>query len=133
MSVPDINSLRDDLLLELAKRKANNGNPGHVGEICKELRSDIDWRLNHELARSAGWLLVRSDPPLAKRVSDSDRPAALLLALTAAGKSKASELQAARQPLSFGQRIQNANWTMWGVIVAALALFAYVLIELRKP
>ena len=133
MSIPDINLLRDDLLVELARRRANNRNPGHVLEICAALRPEIDWASEYELSRSAGWLLVRSDPRLAKIVNDSDRPGAMFLALTAAGKSRASEIASANRPKPLWQRIQDSNWAMWSVVIAAFALVAYVVIEIRKP
>lgn len=102
-------------------------------EICAALHPDIDWASENELARSAGWLLVRNDPRLAKTVTDSDRPGAMFLALTAAGKSRASEIESAKKPKSCWQRFQDANWTMIGAVIAALALVAYVVIEIRKP
>ena len=48
------------------------------------------------------------------------------------GLARASEIRRERRPKTIGQRIHGANWTMWGVIVAALALVAYILLEWFK-
>jgi hypothetical protein len=132
MTLPEINMLRDELLLELAKRNANNGSPSSVIELCAELRSDIDWVANNDLARSAGWLLVRHVPRLAKRVVDSERPNALLLALTAQGKSEASRIHLAQQPLGLVEKLASdkvqkvsalfVSYISLGVSIAALVL-----------
>ena len=126
LSVPDINSLSEELLVALAMRNATNGNPGHVREICAELRPDMDWSSHPQLASSAGWLLVRNSPPFAKKVMDTDRPGAMLLALTAAGKSQASRLYNAQQPLSLWQKltmVPRSDWiAFWALVVSVGAL-----------
>jgi len=129
MSIPDINSLRDDLLIELARLKANNTSPADVAKICSALRPEYDWASDWELARSAAWLLVRSQPPLAKKVTDSDRPAAMLLALTAAGKAEASRLDKSREPLSLMEHIKAFSRSDW----IALGAAAVSLVALFKP
>jgi hypothetical protein len=53
--------------------------------------------------------------------------------LNGAGLAKATEIRRARKPKPVLKRVNEANWTMWGVVVAALALIAYVVFELRKP
>jgi hypothetical protein len=131
VNLPDINALRDDMLVELANRSANNGNPISVVELCAKLRSDIDWKANNELARSAGWLLVHHSPPLAKRVVDSDRPNALLLALTALGKSEASRLHLAQQPLGFtdklaSDKVQKISTLFLSSLSLAVSIAAFV-------
>ena len=122
--VPDINLMRDELLVELAKRNATNGSPVEVTEICIELRPEIDWSQENELARSAGSLLVRAEPPLAKTVLDSDKPWAMLLALTAAGKSAASALHLAKQPKTIFMRVQSVTRSEW---ISIIALFVSVI------
>jgi hypothetical protein len=129
MNIPDINSLRDDLLIELARLKANNASPADVMKICSKLRTEYDWSSDWELARSAGWLLVRNQPPLAKKTTDSDRPGAMLLALTAAGKAEASRLNKSRQPLSLMQRVKAFSRSDW----IALGAFVVSVIALFKP
>jgi hypothetical protein len=126
VSIPDINSLRDDLLIELAPRRATNGSPQNVVLVCQSLRPDIDWVENRDLARSAGWLLVRNEPPLAKTVLDSEKPGAMLLALTAQGKSRASEMFEASKPKTLIQKVAEVPRSDWisilALIVSAIAL-----------
>ncbi len=131
MSLPDINALRNDMLVELANRNANNGNPVSAVELCGELRPDIDWVANNDLARSAGWLLIRHSPPLAKRVNDSDRPNAMLLALTAPGKSEASRIHTARQPLGFADKlasdkVQKISTLLVSLVSLVVSIAAFV-------
>ncbi|MGC5276212.1 hypothetical protein ACPXAM_24040, partial [Escherichia coli] len=82
---------------------------------------------NPELARSAGWLLVNNAPPLAKRVMDSEKPGALFLALTAAGKSAASKIYIQQQPPTFRQKLQAVPRSDWialaAFVVSVIALF----------
>ena len=123
MTIPDINGLRNDILMELATSKASNGNPANVIDICKKIQPLTDWKEEAELARSAAWLLVRASPPLAKRVSDSDRPGAMLIALTAAGKSEASTL--AGQPRTHIQKLLAVIKKDWIAILAlVVSIFA---------
>lgn len=131
MILPDINALRDEMLLELAKRNANNGNPISAVELCSELRTDIDWSANKELARSAGWLLIRHNPPLAKRVIDSAQPNAMFLALTALGKSEASRLQLRQKPLSMtdklvSEKVQKISTLIISVLSLGVSIAALV-------
>jgi hypothetical protein len=125
--IHDINALSDDLLIELAKRKATNGKPQNVSEICADLRPEIDWSSEKDLARSAGWLLVNGTPPLAKTVHDSARPGAMLLALTAAGKAAASRLHEAQQPLTISQKflaVPRSDWiAITAILISLVALF----------
>ena len=107
MSVPEIKELRDSLLLELERLQANNRNPQNAVVICHSLHPDVDWNDNRELARSAAWLLVRNDLPLAKTVPDSEKPNALLIALTAQGKLRASEIRSERRKPSWKERISK--------------------------
>jgi hypothetical protein len=80
------------------------------------------------LARSAGWLLVRNIPPLEKRVG-SEKPGAMFLALTAAGKAAASRAYIAQQPPTFRQRLQAVSRSDW----IALAAFVVSVLALLKP
>lgn len=133
MTSPDINDLRDSLLLELSALKANNRNPFEVIDICKKIRPEVDWKTENALGRSAAWLLIRATPPLAKRVPDNTRPGAILLALTAAGKSQASILRA--RPRTKMQKTWawiKHHWIAVVTLVVGIAALIVSIFELRK-
>jgi len=122
----NLNLLRDDLLVALAERRSSNTHPLSPIAVFKEVRPDIDWENNRQVARDAGWLLVRNEPPFARTRVDSDKPAMMLLALTADGKARASEIQEARKPATFKQRLSKIPvgkgvWEISKLLLAAAA------------
>jgi hypothetical protein len=127
MNILDIDRLRDDLLLELARTKATIGNPGDVIEILAKLHPERDLYANRTEARSAGWLLVNNSPPLAKTVGKTGLSEPLMLALTASGRSHAFKLYQSKQPLYKFKWIKSISRSEWisvaALVVAIIALF----------
>ncbi|WP_428628231.1 hypothetical protein [Sphingopyxis sp.] len=123
---PNLNVLRDDLLVALAAQGSSNTKPLSPIAVLREARSDVNWDENPQLARDAGWLLIRNEPSFARSIRDSDKPAMMLLALTAAGKARASEISEARKPLTWKQRLSKIPvgkgiWETTKLLLAAAA------------
>lgn len=122
----DVNAVRDDLLIALARQGSSNTKPLSPIMVLKGARADIDWDQFSQVARDAGWLLVRSEPPFARNRPDSKKPNMMLLALTAAGKARASELLRARKPLKFSERLKKIPFGKgaWEIVKLTLAAIA---------
>ncbi|WP_209347544.1 hypothetical protein [Pontixanthobacter sp. CEM42] len=114
MSEPDINQIRDRLLLELVRRNATNQKPMNPLIVSEEIWPDVDWKNQAATVRSAAFLLTKNEPKFAKRVIDSEGPGLVLIAQTAAGKSAAAHLEASPETNTSPSR----DWTKIGAIAA---------------
>lgn len=125
-NLTNLNVLRDDLLVALAARGSSNTRSLSPIEVLQEARPDVSWDDHPQLARDAGWLLVRNEPSFARSVRDDDKPNKMLLSLTAAGKARASEIAESRKPLTWKQRLSKipigkGAWEVMKLLLAAAA------------
>ena len=120
----DYLTFRDDLIVAIADEQE----PPGLAEI--DLFSLVQRRKIHHLDT---WVhLVGKDLERLGYGSDRSTMKNRRFLINGAGLEAATLLRRSKHPRPWGERVRALNWSMWGVVVAALALLAYLLVEVGK-
>ena len=120
----DYLTFRDEIIFAIADEQE----PPGLAEI--DLFSLVQRRKIHHMET---WVhLVGKDLERLGYGSDRSTMKNRRFLINGAGLEAATLLRRSKRPQSLGARAADLNWSMWSVVVAALALLAYIAVEAMR-